>query len=209
MEKQIRAPFQKRMKVQEIPLQKPEKLTEKLGKRSPKKLRFFIEMNKIFNTQIIGVLLVIFSAFIALSGCNKASYPEARVESSIKEICEQEYKIKNVEVKFAGKTIGVFLPLKKLFATDLKQELLSGNISNLDSLFEPDPEAMDQLENVLFALSRVLLSSDKPIDFYILQATDVESTGLQLVLTGYVADIRRVRLWDISRTEYRKRTGEF
>lgn len=145
------------------------------------------------------------AAFVGLSGCDKASYPEAVVESSIKEICEKEYKIQNVEVKFAGKTIGVFLPLKKLFVTDLKQEVLSGNVANLDSLFEPDPEAMDQLENVLFTISRVLLSSDKPIDFYVLQATDVESTGLQLVLTGYLADIRRVRLWDISRTEYRKR----
>jgi len=151
------------------------------------------------------LLVVVLISSIALSGCDKASYPEAFVESSIKEICEKEYKIQGVEVKFAGRTIGVFLPLKKLFVTDLKQEVLSGNVGNLDSLFEPDPEAMDQLENVLFTISRVLLSSDKPIDFYILQATDVESTGLQLALTGYVADIRRVRLWDISRTEYRKR----
>jgi hypothetical protein len=163
-----------------------------------------IEKNKrLISFGFVGVSIL--TALIGLSGCGKASYPEELVESSIKEICEKEYKIQDVEVKFAGKTIAVFLPLKKLFITDLKQEVLNGNIANLDSLFEPDPQAMDQLENVLFTISRVLLSSDKPIDFYMLQATDVESTGLQLVLTGYVADIRRVRLWDISRTEYRKR----
>ncbi|MBI4372612.1 MAG: hypothetical protein HY585_02655 [Candidatus Omnitrophica bacterium] len=146
-------------------------------------------------------LLGIFS----FSGCDQATYPEDKVASSIKEICSKEYKIENVEVKFAGKTIGVFLPLKKLFTMDVRQEILSGEPANLESLFEPEPEAMDQLENVLFAISRVLLSSDREIDFYTLHATDVESTGLQLMLMGYVPDVRRVRLWDISRNEYRKR----
>ncbi|MBI4358268.1 MAG: hypothetical protein HY584_03120 [Candidatus Omnitrophica bacterium] len=140
-----------------------------------------------------------------LAGCDKATYPEAKVESAIKEICSKEYKIENVEVKFAGNTIGVFLPLKRLFQTDIRQEILSGQVANLDSLFEPEAEAMDQLENVLFTISRVLLSSDRKLDFYVLQATDVESTGLQLVLMGYMDDVRRVRLWDISRNEYRKR----
>ncbi len=147
---------------------------------------------------------LILCTLLIFSGCD-VSYPEEKVASAIKEICLQEYKIENVEVKFAGKTVGVFLPLKKLFAMDIRQELLSGNIANLESLFEPEPEAMEQLENVLFTISRVLLSSDREIDFYLLQATDVESTGLQLVLMGYVPDVRRVRLWDISRTEYRKR----
>ena len=148
---------------------------------------------------------LVLCALIISSGCGSATYPEEKVASAIKEICLKEYKIEDVEVKFAGKTVGVFLPLKKLFAMDVRQELLSGNIANLESLFEPEPEAMEQLENVLFTISRVLLSSDREIDFYLLQATDIESTGLQLVLMGYVPDVRRVRLWDISRTEYRKR----
>lgn len=153
-------------------------------------------------------LYLLISAFVfssAFSGCHSVSYPESKIESAIKEICSKEYKVENVEVKFAGKTIGVFLPLKKLFTTDVRQEILSGRVANLESLFEPEPEAMERLENVLFTISRVLLSSDKEIDFYTLQATDVESTGLQLVLMGYVPDVRRVRLWDISRNEYRKR----
>ncbi|OGW86931.1 MAG: hypothetical protein A3C35_00090 [Omnitrophica bacterium RIFCSPHIGHO2_02_FULL_46_11] len=152
-------------------------------------------------------LFYLLGGFLTLTivGCGTATYPPEKVESAIKEICKNEYKVEDVEVKFAGKTIGVFLPLRKLFTTDVRQEILSGNVSSLDSLFEPEPQAMEQLENVLFTISRVLLSSDKEIDFYILQATDVESTGLQLVLMGYVPDVRRVRLWDISRTEYRKR----
>ena len=179
-------------------------------KRS-KRLRFFIEMktkaeeNRSSIVSDFVLIPVLLAASLFLAGCNKASYPEDRVASAIQEICRDEYKVEDVEVKFAGKTIGVFLPLKKLFTTDVRQEILSGHITNLESLFEPEPEAMEQLENVLFTISRVLLSSDKPIDFYVLEATDIESTGLQLVLMGYVPDIRRVRLWDISRTEYRKR----
>lgn len=142
---------------------------------------------------------------LLFGGCDKATYPEEKVASAIQEICLKEYKIEDVDVKFSGKTVGVFLPLRKLFAMDIREELLSGNVANLESLFEPEPEAMDQLENVLFTISRVLLSSDREIDFYVLQATDIESTGLQLVLIGNVSDVRRVRLWDISRTEYRKR----
>ncbi|MBI1977912.1 MAG: hypothetical protein HYS55_04085, partial [Candidatus Omnitrophica bacterium] len=140
-----------------------------------------------------------------ISGCGKASYPEGKIERAIQEICSKEYGIEEVEVKFTGKTVGVFLPLKKLFTTDVREEILAGRISNLESLFEPEPQALEQLENVLFTISRVLLSSDKSVDFYILEATDVESTGLQLILTGFVGDVKRVRLWDISRSEYRKR----
>lgn len=142
---------------------------------------------------------------IVSSSCGRATYPKEKVAAGIKEICEKEYNVQNVEVKFNGETIGVFLPLKKLFTSDIKKALLSGNAANFQSLFEPSPEAMEQVEDVFFAISRVLLSSDEEIEFYVLEATDVESTGLQLVLSGYVPDVRRVRLWDISRSEYRKR----
>jgi len=165
-----------------------------------KRLRYFISHSAFRITSAVFLI-----SFLVIAASCKVSYPEEKVAAAIKEICLKEYKIADVEVKFAGKTVGVFLPLRKLFAMDVRQELLSGNVANLESLFEPEPEAMEQLENVLFTISRVLLSSDREIDFYVLQATDVESTGLQLVLLGYVPDVRRVRLWDISRTEYRKR----
>ena len=161
-----------------------------------RKTRFWV----FFFLSWTGVLPCLF-----LAGCQKATYPAERVINSIQEICREEYHIENVDVKFSGTTIGVFLPLKRLFAADVRKVVLSGEAANLESLFNPLPEAMEQVENVLFAISRVLLSSDREIDFYEFYATDVASTGLELVLTGYVPDIRRVRLWDISRDEYRRR----
>lgn len=140
-----------------------------------------------------------------VSGCNQDSYPEEKLEQSIVEICKKEYNIHNIKVKFNDTTVGVFLPLSQLFATDFKEAVLNGKVNNVETLFEPSQEAMDKVEDVLFTISRVILSTNKKVDFYILQATDVENTGLQLILKGYVNDIKRVRVWDISRNEYRKR----
>ena len=150
------------------------------------------------NAGLLAVCLV-------LLGCTQ-TYPADQVKESIQEICRKEYGIEKIDVKIAGRTLGVYLPLKKLFAADFKEGLLSGKFNgDLESLFQPSPEALDQVEDVLFSISRVLLSTDLKIQFYVLQATDIEKTGLQLVLIGHSDDIRRVRLWDISRNEYRKR----
>lgn len=142
---------------------------------------------------------------VVLNGCGQVTYPEVKVADAIKEICTKEYHINNVEVRFKGTTLGVLLPLKKLFSADIKKVLMTGEATDLEKLFVPMPDVVDQVENVLFATSRVVLSSNKKVDFYTLYATDIESTGLQLVLTGYIQDIKRVRLWDISRDDYRKR----
>lgn len=142
---------------------------------------------------------------LVFAGCTQ-TYPSDRVKESIKEICRKEYGIERIDVKITGNTIGVYLPLPRLFATDFKEALLKGQtLTDIETALHPSPEALDQVEDVLFSISRVLLSTDLKLEFYVLQATDVEKTGLQLVLVGYVDDIKRVRLWDISRNEYRKR----
>lgn len=151
-------------------------------------------------------LLLLFAS-LSLSSCSH-TYPEARLVQDLRDLCYKEYGIENIEVKIVGKTIGVHLPLKQLFTTDFSKLLEHGSgtaVQNLESLMQFSPEAMERVENVLFATSRVILSTDKPLDFYILTATDTEVTGIQLVLVGYLGDLRRVRFWDISRDEYRKR----
>lgn len=138
------------------------------------------------------------------SGCAK-SYPNESLKESLLEICRKEYGIDNVEVKIAGDTLGVYLPFGRLFATDLKDAISAGRIRNVESLFQPSPEAIEKIEDLLFALSRVMMSTDVPLRFYVLQVTDVEHSGLELTLTGYLDDIKRVRIWDIPRSEYRNR----
>lgn len=142
---------------------------------------------------------------IGLAGCHSESYPSDKLKDALADICRKEYGIENVDVKITGETIGVYLPLQKLFSADFKEAAITGKVRNLETLFEPSPEALEKVEDVLFSISRVILSTDKPLKFYVLEATDVEKTGMQLILTGCVNDIKRVRIWDISRNEYRKR----
>lgn len=154
---------------------------------------------------VLGAIAAAVVLFLA-AGCSSQSYPEAKLKESLQKICLDEFGINVIDVKVAGETIGVFLPLSKLFDQDnFKTILATGKIRNIETLFEPSPEALEKIEDVLSAISRVILSTDKKLQFYILQATDVEKTGLEIILQGNVDDVRRVRIWDISRNEYRKR----
>ena len=152
-----------------------------------------------------GFGAVLLCGLTLFAGCSNNSYPSDKLKDALLQICRDEYGIEDIDVKIAGQTIGVYLPLKKLFAADFKEAAVTGKVRNLETLFEPSPEALEKVEDVLFSISRVILSTDKDLQFYVLQATDIEKTGMQLVLTGFVNDIKRVRVWDISRNEYRKR----
>ncbi len=149
-------------------------------------------------------LFCIFSSTI-FSSCGPASYPEARCKEDLQKIAREEYGIPQIEVEFAGTTLGVFLPLDHLFAMDLKAALMSGSVTDMENLFQPTEEVIDKVEDILFSMSRVMLSTDKKINFYYLQATDVEKSGMDLTFIGQIDDLKRVRFWDIPRSEYRKR----
>lgn len=160
-------------------------------------------MKKLLQFSVVAGWVILLASGV-VAGCASKSYPSEKIKDALLDIVRKEYGIENLDVKIKGDTISVYLPLKQLFAADFKEAAVSGKVRNLETLFEPSPEAMEKVEDVLFSLSRVLLSTDREFKFYVLQATD-EKTGLQLVLTGSVNDIRRVRIWDISRGEYRKR----
>jgi len=146
-----------------------------------------------------------FLAIAMLSGCTPVTYPESRTKQALEEILLKEYQIPHVDIQFIGTTLGVYLPLEELFAADFKEAIMSGKITNMESLFQPTEKAIDKVEDVLFSMSRVMLNTDKKIDFYFLQATDVEKTGMELTFIGQIDDVKRVRFWDIPRSEYRKR----
>ena len=153
-----------------------------------------------------GFLAGLFFLSVCLvSGCGPATYSEERVHEALREIAAEEYNIPDIKVEFAGKTMGVFLPLDELFVMDFKEALMSGKVTDMQQLFQPTEAAMTKVEDILFSMSRVMLSTDRDIDFYYLQATDIEKTGMELSFLGHVDDIKKVRFWDIPRSEYRKR----
>ncbi len=143
-----------------------------------------------------------------LTACNvdKPTFPQETLEQSIRDICLKDYKIRDVEVKIVGKTIGVHLPLKKLFQNDIQNLLLAGKVKDIESFLQLSEDAVEKIQDVIFTTSRVVFSSDKSIDFYVVTATDVDNTGLEFVLANYVNDVKRVRFWDIALSEYYKRS---
>jgi len=134
------------------------------------------------------------------------SFPKEALEASIKEICLKDYGIENVEVKIVGKTLGVHLPLKRLFEQDIESLILSGKIKDAENFLQLSEEAVEKIQDVIFTTSRVIISSDEQIDFYVVKATDVEETGMEFILINYVDDVKRVRFWDIALSEYYKRS---
>jgi len=153
----------------------------------------------------LSLVLILFSFAFVQFGCGEPTFPKDKIIQSIKEVCLKDHGIKDVEVQVQGKTIGVFLPLQQLFHSDFEHVLATGKVTNLESLLQFSPEALEKVDDVLFSTSRVVLSTDMDIDFYQLKAVDTESTGIEFVLIGYVDDIKRVRFWDIPRSEYQKR----
>ena len=162
-------------------------------------IRFILSLTSRFPT---GIFVILFLTISSLSSC-RATYHADTLEDSIKRILKKEYNINTVQVKIVGRTLGVYLPLDKLFSANL--DSFSSENANLEDLFRFHPEAMEKVEDVLFTTSRVILSTDRPVDFYVLKAVETKTTGIELILTGYVNDMKRVRFWDIAISEYRKR----
>jgi hypothetical protein len=125
---------------------------------------------------------------LPLSSCDKPTYPKDRVEESVIKLCKTEYNV-DVKVKIVGSTLGVFIPLNGLIDPDLKL----------------NQDAGKKIEDAALSIHRVVTSTDRPLKFYMLVARDVEMPGGEFVLTGFIYDVMRVRLLDISRDEYFKR----
>ncbi len=94
-----------------------------------------------------------------------------------------------MEGRIIGTTLGVAIPIDGLVGDDLKL----------------DKDAADKIEDLALSMRRVILSTDRPIDFYVLCARDTEMIGAEYVMTGYAMDIKRVILNDISRGQYLSR----
>jgi hypothetical protein len=134
-------------------------------------------------------ILFIFLILTSFSACDKPTYPTGKIEESILKLCKDEYNLDNVKVKIVGSTLGVYIPVEGL--VDPKMQL--------------DKKAGEKIEDVALSIHRVVTSTDMPLKFYILTARDTKTAGAEFILTGFIYDVVRVRLFDISRGEYFQR----
>jgi len=133
--------------------------------------------------------LVIPLLLLTLYACTEATYPKEKVEQSVINLCKEEYGM-DVKAKIIGGTLGVFIPIEKLIDDDLKL----------------NADATSKIEDAALSIHRVAMSTDEPLKFYTLTARDINTPGAEFMLTAFVYDVIRVRLLDISRGEYHKRT---
>ena len=137
-----------------------------------------------------GMAFTLMLAVIAMiaSGCSKPTYPAARIEESVVKLCKNEYNI-SVRAKLQGSTFAVYMPFENLFDANL-------------ALSE---EASDHLNDVLLSISRISLSTDADLQFYILIVQDPRIPDVQMIVIKSVDDLRKFFYGGISRNEYFKR----
>ena len=127
----------------------------------------------------------------ALSACSP-SYREDQLISGIERICTTEYHYQ-VSVRKIGQTIAVHLHHPGILQQEQRQIGLS-------------PSANEILGNILEAIHRVTLSSDAPINFYLLLVSDPAVPGAYLTIVRYVDDVKRAHANVIPPTELFSRT---
>ena len=71
---------------------------------------------------------------------------------------------------------------------------------------EDRSEAITRLDHVSTALRRVALSTDAPLEFYVLIARDPGPANLDIVFSGHLDDLKRVQYLDISLGELQRRS---
>jgi hypothetical protein len=140
----------------------------------------------LLNTVKANLCKIIILSFI-LSSCKpiQPTYREKDIQEAIRNICQSEYGF-SVKTFWIGKTIWVYLPLERLL--------------NEKMLFDED--TLERISQVDLAISRVLLSSDKPPDFYCITASDIKQFGADYTIIGWVPDIVQYQLGFISRDDF-------
>ncbi|MDP3723888.1 MAG: hypothetical protein Q8R91_10425 [Candidatus Omnitrophota bacterium] len=111
-------------------------------------------------------------------GCNsQPTYPKERLAESLQRLLTQEHL--NASVRFVEHTVAV-------------QYEYPGALIQIDAhQFGVGPAFDEAIRKVLFPLHRVLLSSDAPVDFYVLLMSDPKFPGAYLTMVRYLDDVRR------------------
>lgn len=126
-----------------------------------------------------------------LSGCSP-SYRGDTIPESIKDICKKEYSL-DVDAKVIDNTLGA-------------QLIIDGLIESIGGKTGISRKANEQLGNVITAIHRVIFSTDKQLDFYVVVVYDRQLPDATFTLVRNTEDVRRANSYDISTTEFFKRS---
>ena len=124
---------------------------------------------------------------LSQTGCGP-TYPKEFLDEAVVQLCKEEYDI-DVKVELAGSTIAVYLPIENLF----------------DQNFGVPEETRDILNDVILSVSRVTLSTDAVINFYLVIAQDPRLPEIEIVIVRYLSDLKLFHFGQISRGEFANR----
>jgi hypothetical protein len=145
----------------------------------------------------IRLIFSVISCGLLLIGCFPdeitPSYKEADIPVNIKKICLEEFKFNVVPIR-VGNTLWVYAPQPRLLHAEFGK--------NPEKIF--DEELLDKARNILSSISRVLLSSDKAPEFFVLVLSDI-NLGLDYSLTVSISDIKKSAAGGIPWNEANKR----
>lgn len=148
-----------------------------------------------------GVTGALVAGALALAGCGP-TYPKARVAEAVVEMCQKEYRL-DVQAKLEGTTLSVLLPARRLFDTPVTVTP-DTDPQTLNQLLRFSEQGVDQLQDVALAVRRVVLSTDAPVEFYVVIIRDADGGQLELHWLGHALDLRRLHAMDISQGDFLK-----
>jgi hypothetical protein len=149
-------------------------------------------LHKVFRLKLfhaLGMLGLSFVLFFS-SGCSFSrtySYPDKDLEKRLHDLLLKEAGI-DALVKRNGETVGVCFTVPKLYGAGKKTM----------------PVVIDQFQDVMLCVRRVLMSTDSPVQFFQISVRGKDS-GLEICMTRYVRDLKIFFLSGISLGDYSKR----
>lgn len=117
----------------------------------------------------------------------KKTYPDSEIINALSRLCEKEYNI-DVRVSVTGNTVWVYYPVEKML--DAKNQL--------------DETIHKKLGNIYLCLERVILSTTKKIDFFVIDISDI-TVGIDFLTIGYLMDMKKFLVSSVSRNDYLNR----
>ncbi len=119
------------------------------------------------------------------------TYKRENIKESVRKLALKEYGL-DVEVREEGETLGL-----RFKAPNLISELTSGS-----------EEIYTKMNGLFMVLVRVVLSTDNPPEFIVLDMEDADNPKFRLVFTRYVEDLRKSMAEALSHSQNQDRLLE-
>lgn len=153
-----------------------------------------------------GVRRLVGGGLLAVAALSAAScgpsYPKSQVAQAVVDLCRREYQM-DVQAALQGSTISVFLKAPQLFETP-PAFTPETDPQTFNQSLKFSAKGMDQLQHVALVVRRVILSTDAPIEFYLVVIRDADQGQVELHWLGHILDLKRLNAYDISQGEFLK-----